>query len=86
VWRCGYEYRAIYPFGYTVGAEPGDIRLAVKQIVALFYNERGREGLRGETIGDYSYSILATAVGRRELTSVPGLAETIADWRGAVYA
>lgn len=86
VWRRGYEYRVTYTFGYTAGAEPGDIRLAVKQVVSILYNERGREGLRNETVGDYSYSVMATAVGRRELASVPGLAETLADWRGAVYA
>ena len=85
-WKRGYEYRVVYTFGYTPGAEPGDIRLAVKQVVSLLYNERGREGLRGESIGDYSYSVMATAVGRRELASIPGLAETLADWRGAVYA
>lgn len=86
-WRRGYQYRVVYEFGYAEGEEPGDIRQAVMDIVAVKYQERGREGVRGETIGDYSYSIMATARGTRELmTMVPGLAETIARWRGAVVA
>lgn len=86
IWRSGWEYRVIYDFGYAAGAEPGDIRLAVKQVVALLYAERGREGLRTESVGDHSYSVLTNASGRRELASVPGLTETLADWRGAVLA
>lgn len=86
-WRRGYEYRVTYEFGYAEGEEPSDIRQAVMDIVAVKYQERGREGVRGETIGDYSYSIMATAMGTRQLfTMVPGLAETIARWRGAVLA
>ena len=86
-WTCGYEFRVIYDFGYTAGAEPGDIRQAVFDIVSFLYNERGREGLRGETIGDYSYSVMAEATGKRSmLTSMPTLAATIARWKGLVYA
>jgi hypothetical protein len=85
-WRHGYEYRVVYPFGYTAGQEPGDIRQAVMDLVAFKYNERGREGLRSETIGDYSYTALADSMGKRDLLSVPGLMRTLARWRGPVYA
>lgn len=87
VWSCEYEYRVIYSFGYTAGAEPGDVRQAVMDIVAFFYQERGRQGLRGETIGDYSYSVLTESTGKRSMASaIPGLAVTIARWKGMVYA
>lgn len=86
-WTSGYEFRVIYDFGYTAGQEPGDIRQAVLDIVSFLYHERGREGLRGETVGDYSYSVMAEATGKRSmLTAVPGLASTVNRWRGQVYA
>lgn len=86
-WSTSYEYKVAYSFGYTAGAEPGDIQQAVMEIVAFLYQERGREGLRGETIGDYSYSVMAEATGKRNmLTSSPTLAETITRWKGLVYA
>jgi hypothetical protein len=85
-WSYGHEYRVIYPFGYTAGAEPGEIRQAVIDLVAFKYHERGREGLRSETLGDYSYTTLVDAMGRRDLAAVPGLMRTLARWRGPVYA
>lgn len=87
VWTSDYEFRVIYDFGYTAGAEPGEIRQAVIDVVAFLYNERGREGLKSETIGDYSYSIMAEATGKRSiLTSIPGLERIIQRWKGLVYA
>lgn len=87
IWTAGYEYRVTYTFGYAAGEEPGDVRQAVIDIVCYKYGERGREGLRSETIGDYSYSIMAEATGKRNLlTAVPGLAETVQRWRGMVFA
>lgn len=85
-WSSCYEYKVTYSFGYTADAEPGEIRQAVMDLVALKYQERGREGLKAEAIGDYSYSTLTDAYGRRGIAAVPGLAEVIARWRGLVYA
>lgn len=87
VWSRTREFRVTYPFGYTAGSEPGDIRQAVMDIVAFLYQERGRQGLRGETIGDHSYSIMAEATGVRSMiTSLPAVGMTITRWRGLVYA
>lgn len=87
VWTDNYEFRVIYDFGYTPGQEPGEIRLAVMRIVSFLYRDRGREGLRSESVGDYSFSILAETSGKRDiLSAVPGLDRTIRRWRGVVYA
>lgn len=85
-WSSCYEFKATYTFGYTAGAEPGEIRQAVIDLVSFKYNERGREGLRSETIGDYSYTTLVDTMGKRDLLQVPGLMRTLARWRGMVYA
>jgi len=82
VWSSCVEYKVAYSFGYIAGAEPGEIRQLVMDVVALKYNERGREGLRTESIGDYSYSIMADVMGRRDLLSVPGVADVLERWRG----
>lgn len=81
VWRYDYEYRVVYDFGYTAGSEPGEIRQAVMDLVALKFAERTRAGLRSESIGDYSYTTLADSMGRRDLRAVPGLTETLRRWR-----
>jgi hypothetical protein len=78
VWRRDTRYRVTYDFGYVVGAEPGEIRQAVIDIVELKYLERGRFGLRGETLGDYSYTL-----GQRDIENVPDLMGTLNRWRGA---
>lgn len=85
-WSSCYEFKATYTFGYTAGAEPGEIRQAVMDLVAFKFNERGREGLRSETIGDYSYTTLVDTMGKRDLLQVPGLMRTLSRWRGPVYA
>ena len=77
-WSRDTRYRVTYPFGYTAGAEPGEIRQAVMDIVELKYIERGRFGLRSETLGDYSYTL-----GPRDVENVPELMDTLARWRGA---
>lgn len=87
VWSSCYEYKATYTFGYTAGAEPGEIRQAVMDLVAFLYNERGRAGLKSETVGDHSYSTMVDVSGQRSIvTAIPGLARTLARWRGLVYA
>lgn len=86
LWLPNYEYRIIYTFGYAAGDEPPEIRQAVIDLVALKYHERGREGLRSETIGDYSYTALADGVGKRDLYAVPGIARILLRWRGRTFA
>lgn len=81
-WRADCDYRVTYQFGYAAGQEPGDIRQAVIDLVALKYQERGRGGLRSETIGDYSYTRMSAA----DLEAVPEIARTVARWRGMVVA
>lgn len=80
-WSRAYEYRVIYDFGYTAGSEPGQIRQAVLDLVALKFYERGREGLESYKAGDVSWKVLAFN-GRRDIGAVPGLARTVERWRG----
>lgn len=80
-WRWGYEYRVTYDFGYDVGDEPPEIRQIVKDLVALRYADRGRQGLKSERIGDYSYTTLADAAGNRDVFALPGMARTLGRWR-----
>ncbi len=80
-WLFGHEYRVTYSFGYASGSEPAEIRQAVLDLVALKYNERGREGLRSETIGDYSWTALADSMGNRDLRAVPGWGSMVRRWR-----
>ena len=76
-WNYGYEHRVIYDFGYATDAEPDRIRQAVKDLVALKYHTRGREGLKGFAAGGSSWTQLdASDVGQ-----VPGLSKTLALWR-----
>ncbi len=76
-WNDGYEHRVIYEFGYTAGAEPTRIRQGVKDLVALKYHTRGREGLKGWSAGGSSWTQLdASDVGQ-----VPGLSRTLKLWR-----
>jgi hypothetical protein len=82
VWTAGYQYRVTYTFGYAAGEEPGDIRQAVIDLVSFKYLERGREGLKSETIGDYSYTHMDAA----DLESLPSIADTVRRWRGVVFA
>jgi hypothetical protein len=56
VWARGYEYVVTMRRGYAVGAEPADVRAEVLRLVGLRWAERGREGLKSETIGGYSYT------------------------------
>jgi hypothetical protein len=82
VWAKGYQYRITYTFGYLAGEEPGDIRQAVIDLVSFKFHERGREGLKSETIGDYSY----THMDPSDLASLPETADTVQRWRGMVFA
>lgn len=81
VWLWEYEYRVVYEFGYAAGNEPPEIRQAVLDLVALAYRGRGKEGLRSENIGDYSYTALRRADGSAGAFGVPGLTRTLSRWR-----
>lgn len=76
VWLWGHEYRVIYDFGYAAGNEPGEIRQAVLDLVALQFQDRGKQGFRSERIGDYSYTL---ADGAGHLT--PSVKRTLSRWR-----
>jgi hypothetical protein len=74
--------RVTYTAGYAPGEEPADIRGAVLDLVALRYRRLGKEGLSGESIGGYSYSVAASHVfSGADLRLVPGLAATLDRWR-----
>lgn len=54
---------------------PGDIVQATLDLVALKYRQRGEEGHSSAGIGGFSYSLA-------DLDSIPGLRETLDEWRG----
>jgi hypothetical protein len=57
VWHLGYEYTVTYEHGYAEDAEPANVRLAVKRIVAALYQQRGIEGMKSVQHGpNYSVS------------------------------
>lgn len=81
VWFCGYEYEITYQQGYAEGTEPADIRLAVMQIVGLWY-AKGLDSQAGlvqsETIGNYSYTLSAAAA---EAVQLPVVISSVNAWR-----
>lgn len=87
VWCRGYEYAIEYQRGYLLDAGPKDIEELVIELVALRLTREGREGLAGETIGGYSYSIAAVhAFEDGELRAIPGALRTIRAWQRLVVA
>jgi len=81
-WWYGHEYRLRYDIGYELNQGPEDVREAVAQIAAWLWNEQGVAvdgNVRQEKIGDYSYQIGATGVGRM-VEDLPMVALTIAKW------
>lgn len=66
------EYEVTYSVGYEEGAQPEDIRGAVRDLVALAY--RGRDGIVSETTGGYSYRLA-------DADSVSGLRDTLRAYR-----
>lgn len=81
-WPRGYSYTATYRRGYAPGEEPADIRQLVIDLVAVRYSMAGREGLRSESVGGYSY----TRFGDSDLDAVMGGSATIDIWRRPVVA
>jgi len=61
LWRIGSEYQVTYQGGYDLD-EPGNVRQAVKSVVALLFQRRGGELLQSETIGPYSYTLSSTSI------------------------
>lgn len=71
VWTLDYEYKVTYTGGYAANAEPPVVRNAVKQIVAILYRGRGKEGQHSETTGPtYAYTKDEEAIAR-VLESLP---------------
>lgn len=56
-WSHLYEYEVVYSDGYELGFAPADIRALVSDLVAIAYSGLGEEGVKSETIGDYSYTL-----------------------------
>lgn len=57
-WKRGrLNYRVNYDAGYNKEDLPSQIRLAIKELVAWKYRKIGKEGIRRERIGDYSYTV-----------------------------
>lgn len=56
-WSHLYEYEVIYSDGYELGFAPADIRALVIDLVGVSYGALGEEGIKSESIGDYSYTL-----------------------------
>ncbi len=84
-WTIGFEFRVIYAFGYTAGAEPVTIRQAVMDIVALKYHTRGLEGLKSISAGGVTRIVKGDATkltfDGRDILAVPGLSRTLGQWK-----
>lgn len=81
-WTLGYEYEVTYERGYDEDAGPKDIEQLILDLLALRFSMQGREGLRSETIGGYSY----TRFGEGDFDSIDGSWPTIKAWREPVFA
>lgn len=57
VWSHLYEYEVIYSDGYELGSAPADIRALVIDLVGISYGALGEEGIKSESIGDFSYTL-----------------------------
>lgn len=56
-WAKGFRnFRATYNEGFE--EVPGDIVQLVLDVIAVIWNQRGKEGFGSERIGDYNYSML----------------------------
>ena len=79
-WYDGYEHEVVYEFGYGSDAEPVRIRQAVKDLVALKWNGRGREGLRSWNAGGVQWAQF-TSITALDVQQIPGLSRTLSLWR-----
>lgn len=81
-WTNGWEYQVDYQRGYEVDHLPADIEQLALDLIGLRVSLRGRDGLRSESIGGYSW----TRFGDEDLDAVIGGRQTIERWRRPVYA
>lgn len=56
-WSHLYEYEVVYADGYEVDTAPADIQALVIDLVGIAFSALGEEGIKSETIGDYSYTL-----------------------------
>ncbi len=84
-WAAAYEYRVVYEFGYATNAEPEGIRQAVRDLVALKYHTRGREGLKSFAAAGVAWTVKGDSTrltfDGRDIFSVQGLYRTLMLWR-----
>lgn len=65
VWHDGYEYEVSYKEGYTSGAEPDEIRQAVRGLVVHWYENRLPVDEAKQVVPMHVRNILAGYSGRR---------------------
>ncbi len=63
--RTGKNLRFTFTAGYEVGALPGDIQQLVLDMVSAWWADRGKEGLKSESIDGYTYERWASGDGTR---------------------
>lgn len=51
------EYEVTFTDGYTLGTAPKDIQALIIDLVSIAYSGLGEEGVKSETLGDYSYTL-----------------------------
>lgn len=51
------EYEVTFTDGYTLGQAPKDIQALIIDLVSIAYSGLGEEGVKSETLGDYSYTL-----------------------------
>lgn len=59
-WSHLTEYEVVYSDGYLLGTAPADIRALVIDLVSIAFASLGEEGVKSESIGDYSYTLDST--------------------------
>jgi hypothetical protein len=86
-WLQGYEYTVAYRRGYlfpataTTGghAPPGDIEQLLLDLIALKWNQLGKQGIVSETIDNYSYRL--GDFRESDLDAIPGWKSIAEKWR-----
>lgn len=81
VWTRTNEYQVTFARGFAVGTEPEEIRQLVIDLVSAKWAQRGKEGMKSETYGGYSYTF-----GDGDLTTIVGAQDVIGHYRVPVIA
>lgn len=81
-WISGMEYEVTYERGYAPDSGPKDVEQLVIDLVGLKLKMRGKDGMRSESIGGYSYTVF----GEGDFDAIPGAWDTIKAWRRLVLA